>query len=67
MHDILRKAFEAAAQLPEEEQKTLAVSILAEVAAVDEWDSQFKSSAEALARLADEALAERKPPGRRAV
>lgn len=58
MTDLLKKAFEAAAQLPEEEQKALAVAILAEVASEDDWNSRFASSAEALGKLADEALRE---------
>lgn len=58
MTDLLKKAFEAAAQLPEEEQKALAVAILAEVASDDDWDSRFSGSAESLAALADEALEE---------
>ncbi|HYD51087.1 MAG TPA: hypothetical protein VEA99_00615 [Gemmatimonadaceae bacterium] len=58
MTELLKKAFEAAAQLPEEEQKALAVAILAEVASDDDWDARFSGSAETLADLADEALAE---------
>jgi len=58
MTDLLKKAFEAAAQLPEEEQKALAVAILAEVASEEKWDSRFAGSAEALGKLADEALRE---------
>ena len=58
MTDLLRKAFEAAAQLPEAEQKALAVAILAEVAPDDDWDSRFSGAGESLAALADEALEE---------
>jgi hypothetical protein len=58
MTDLLKKAFEAASQLPEEEQKALAVAILAEVAPESEWDKRFEQSGETLEQLADEALAE---------
>ena len=58
MTDLLRKAFEAAARLPEEEQKALAVAILAEVAPDDEWEKRFSGSPDSLERMADEALAE---------
>ena len=58
MTDLLKKAFEAASHLPEEEQKALAVAILAEVASEADWDKRFEGSSEALGRLADEALTE---------
>ena len=58
MTDLLKKAFEAASQLPEEEQKALAVAILAEVAPDSEWEKRFAQSSESLEQLADEAIAE---------
>ena len=58
MTNLLKKAFEAASQLPEAEQKLLAVAILAEVSSEAEWDKRFAQSSETLEQLADEALAE---------
>jgi hypothetical protein len=58
MTDLLKKAFRAAARLPEAEQKALAVAILAEVASNDDWDARFAGSGETLSDLANEALAE---------
>lgn len=58
MTDLLKKAFEAASHLPEAEQRALAVAILAEMTADTEWELRFAHSAETLADLADEALAE---------
>jgi len=58
MTDLLKKAFEAASQLPEAEQKALAMAILAEVASEDDWAKRYAQSEEALAALADEALRE---------
>ena len=58
MTNLLKKAFEAASQLPEEEQKALAVAILAEVAPDSDWDKRFEQSAETLESFADEAIEE---------
>lgn len=58
MTKLLEKAFEAAAQLPAQQQDALAASILAEVDAERRWDALFEASPETLDRLADEALRE---------
>jgi hypothetical protein len=54
----LRKAFEAASKLPEAEQDALAAAILEELESERRWDELFERSADRLARLAKEALAE---------
>ena len=55
----LELAFQAVAKLPDAEQDALAEVILAEVASADaDWDRRFAESAETLADLAEEALAE---------
>lgn len=58
MSKLLKKAFEAVAQLPEKEQEALAVAILAEIASDAEWDERFTNSTQTLEKLADEALSE---------
>jgi hypothetical protein len=58
MSDALRKAFEIAGRLPKSEQDELAAAILEELASDERWDAALGQSQEALARLADEALAE---------
>lgn len=55
---LLERAFAEAAKLPDEEQDALAVWILEELAAERKWETAFASSADALAKLADEALSE---------
>ena len=55
----LEMAFQAVAKLSPAEQDALAEAILAEIASSDaDWDQRFAHSAETLANLADEALAE---------
>ena len=54
----LERAFTLAAQLPEVEQELLASRLLAELAAEDDFDQAIAGSTDALARLANEALAE---------
>lgn len=54
----LERAFAEAAKLPAEEQDALAAWILNELASERRWEQQFASSQDALAALADEALAE---------
>lgn len=56
MTRLLKKAFEAASKLPEEEQNALAALILEEVDAENRWDESFSQSEEKLASLASEAL-----------
>lgn len=58
MTELLQKAFEQAAKLPESEQDTLASWLLAEFEAERRWDHEFSRSAEELATLAGEALEE---------
>jgi hypothetical protein len=56
MTEALEHAFAEAAKLPQEEQDRLAAWILRELAEEQRWDEAFSSSADTLARLADEAL-----------
>ena len=58
MTRALRKAFEAASKLPDAEQDALAAAILEELESERRWDELFQRSADALAKLAKEALAE---------
>jgi hypothetical protein len=55
---LLDQAFNQAAQLPREEQEWLARWLLAEMCDDQHWEHAFAGSADALARLADEALDE---------
>jgi len=54
----LKKAFEAASKLPEAEQDALAAAILEELESERRWDELFQRSADTLAKLAKEAIAE---------
>jgi hypothetical protein len=54
----LKKAFEAASRLPDQEQDELATAILEELAADERWEASFAESQRALERLAKEALEE---------
>jgi len=58
MTDALRRAFEAAGRLPEQDQNELAAAILEELAADKHWEAALAGSQDALERLADEALRE---------
>jgi histidinol-phosphate/aromatic aminotransferase/cobyric acid decarboxylase-like protein len=58
MTDALRRAFEAAGRLPEQDQNELAAAILEELAADERWEAALAGSQGALERLADEALCE---------
>ena len=58
MNKLLQRAFEEAARLPGAEQDVLASRLLAELAAEDEFDRAIASTADKLAVLAREALAE---------
>ena len=59
MTQLLEKAFEKAAQLPDEEQDEFARLMLAELEAEQRWAELFArpESEDLLERLADEALA----------
>ena len=54
----LEMAFAEAAKLPPSEQEALAAWILAEITSEKRWLEAFADSADALAQLAAEALAE---------
>jgi len=58
MTKALKKAFEAVSKLPEAEQDALAAAILEELESERRWDELFQRSADTLAKLAKEALAE---------
>ena len=51
---LLEQAFAEAAELPEQEQNSLATIILKELAAERRWEKAFAGSEETLAELADE-------------
>ena len=58
MNTLLEKAFAEAQKLPLDEQEALAQWILDELASEQRWMQAFERSQDALAKLADEALAE---------
>jgi len=58
MTKLLKKAFEEAAKLPDEDQDALAQAVLAELASERRWDELFARSTDVLSELAEEALAE---------
>ena len=58
MTQLLEKAFDEAAKLPEAQQDDLAQWILEELASERRWEKAFADSENTLARLADEALSE---------
>lgn len=58
MTDLLKKAFDAASQLPDEEQDAVAEWLLAELASEESWEERFAETQNALSVLAREALEE---------
>jgi len=58
MNALLKEVLDEAAKLAPEEQSELAVLILDELRSGKRWAKAFADSQDALARLADEALAE---------
>ena len=58
MTELLEQAFAEAAKLPPAEQDALARWVLEELRAEQRWDQAFAGSADVLAQLADDALAE---------
>ena len=58
MTTLLERAFDEAAKLPAAEQELLASRLLADLAAEDDFDRATAASADTLALLAAEALAE---------
>ena len=57
MTELLKKAFDQASRLPREQQDAIASLLLRELESDRTWDRAFENSQEALAKLADEALA----------
>ncbi len=60
MTDLLKKAFDAASRLPEEEQDAVVEWLLAELASEENWEERFAETQDALSALAREALDEHK-------
>ena len=58
MTRLLEKAFAEASRLPERDQDAIAEIVLAELASEERWNELFEKSQNALAELAEEALAE---------
>jgi hypothetical protein len=56
--DLLKKAFDAASRLPEEEQDAVAEWLLAELSSEERWGERFAETQDALSALAREALNE---------
>ncbi len=64
MTELLRQAFTEMAKLPPDEQDAMAAILMEELASEKRWAESFAQSQGALAKLAEEALAEDKarPP-----
>lgn len=60
MTSLLEEAFRKAAELPEDQQDTLAAALLDELNSEARWRKLLAKSPESLAALANEALAERR-------
>ena len=58
MTKSLKRAFEAAARLPDQDQEELAAAILDELAAEERWAEALAGSGDTLEKLSDEALSE---------
>ena len=58
MTQLLKRAFDEAARLPEAEQDSLAEWLLEELQSENRWSEQFARSADVLEKLAAEALRE---------
>ena len=58
MTDLLKKAFDVASQLPEEEQDAVAEWLLAELASEEGWEERFAGTQDDLSVLAREASEE---------
>jgi hypothetical protein len=56
--ELLKKAFEAASRLSEEEQNAVAEWLLAELSSEERWEARFAETQDALSVLAREALDE---------
>jgi hypothetical protein len=55
MTHLLKRAFEEASQLDEDQQDAVGQWLLEELASERRWDEAFKSSRDSLTKLADEA------------
>ena len=58
MTDLLKKAFDTASRLPEDEQDAVAEWLLAELASEEGWGERFAEIQDALSMLARDALDE---------
>jgi hypothetical protein len=58
MTQLLEKALGEVAKLPASEQDAVAALVLQELASEQKWSGSFQSSQDALAQLAEQALAE---------
>ena len=58
MTDLLKKAFDAASQLPDEEQDAVAEWLLTELASEEGWEGRFAETQSVLSVLAGEAMDE---------
>ena len=58
MTDLLKKAFDVASRLPEDEQDAVAEWLLAELASEEGWEERFAGTQDALSVLAREASEE---------
>ncbi len=58
MTRALKKAFEEASRLPEQDQDALAATIIEELAGDERWEAAVAAEPGALERLDDDALAE---------
>ena len=58
MTDLLKKAFDVASRLPEDEQDAVAEWLLAELASEEGWENRFARTQGTLSTLAREALDE---------
>ncbi len=56
MTDLLKKAFDVASQLPEDEQDAVAEWLLAELTSEEGWEERFAETQDTLSVLAREAL-----------
>ena len=60
MTDLLKKAFDAASQLPKDEQDAVAEWLLAELAAEEGWEGRFAGTQDDLSVLARKTSEEQK-------
>lgn len=58
MTQLLEKAYQRIAQLPESEQDTIASVILDELASEEQWNEKFSVSGDLLSRMAQQARLE---------